>query len=62
MPSRLIVSTTSKYPTLKSAIDYLGTLSGTGLKPFEILIDAGTHNITGTITINYAYPLTIRGL
>jgi len=58
--NRISVSANGDYATLKSAVDYFNASATANT---EILLDAGVHLITGTVTVNNAtYNLQIRGL
>jgi hypothetical protein len=57
---RIYVGSTGQYDTLKEAVDYFNSSATSNM---EILVDAGHHLITDTITVNNSsYDLQIRGL
>lgn len=57
---RIVVSPSGSFTTLKDAVDYFNASAASDT---EILLDAGIHLITDTVTVNNSsYSLQIRGL
>lgn len=56
---RIAVGANGDFNTIKEAVDWFNANATAGA---EIILDAGTHNITDTIVVNSLYPLAIRGL